>query len=258
MLAPAASATGRITLVGAGPGSADLLTFRAADRLRHADAVYYDRLVDPAVLALANPRATCIFAGKEVGAHAWPQERINRAICADALAGLHVVRLKSGDPGIFGRAAEEIAAARACGIPVEVVPGITAASAAAASLCAPLTERGRTERLTLATATCRPGETWGGLAGVLVPGTTMALYMAMHRLPQVQADLRALGLPEDHPVLIAAHAETPRACHLATTLGGLVADAARARIGNPAVIFIRHPHGAPAAHPAPSAACVPA
>jgi uroporphyrin-III C-methyltransferase len=158
-LRPTAPHLGRISLVGAGPGAADLLTYRAVERMRAADVIFYDRLVEPEVLAMAGPRPKRVFVGKEVGAHSWPQDRINRAITAAALSGQQVVRLKSGDPSVFGRACEEIAAARAFGIEVEVIPGITAA----ASLCQPLTERGLTDRLVLATATCRPGDLSSGL-----------------------------------------------------------------------------------------------
>jgi uroporphyrin-III C-methyltransferase len=237
----AAPKSGHIALVGAGPGAADLLTLRAVTRMRAADVIYYDRLVEAEVLAMAGPGPRRIFVGKEVGAHSWPQDRINAAITTEALSGLRVVRLKSGDPSIFGRAGEEIAAARALGIPVEIIPGITAASAGAASLCRPLTERGQTERLVLATATCRPGDTWAGLEGVLLPGTMLALYMAMHRLQNVQAALRTAGLADTHPVMIAAHIGTFRERMLETSLGRLCADVARDGIGNPAIIYVSVP-----------------
>jgi uroporphyrin-III C-methyltransferase len=232
---------GHIALVGAGPGAADLLTLRAVERMRAADVIYYDRLVAAEVLAMAGPRARRIFVGKEVGAHSWPQDRINAAITAAALSGLHVVRLKSGDPSIFGRAGEEIAAARAFGIAVEIIPGITAASAGAASLCRPLTERGQTERLVLATATCRPGDAWSGLDGMLQPGTMLALYMAMHRLGDVQSALRSAGLCDGHAVLIAAHIGTPRETSLDTTVSRLCADVQLHGIGSPAIIYVSVP-----------------
>lgn len=237
------AARGRISLVGAGPGAADLLTLRAVDRMRAADVIFHDRLVEPAVLDMAGPRARRVFVGKEVGAHTWPQARIDAAITAAALAGLAVVRLKSGDPSVFGRACEEIAAARAMGIPVEIIPGITAASAGAASLCRPLTERGQTERVVFATATCRPGDAAPVLAGAVQPGTTLALYMAMHRLAAVQADLLAAGVAPGAEVMIVAHVATARERQVQTTLGALVADVRSSGIGNPAVIFLRIPRG---------------
>lgn len=227
---------GRIALVGAGPGAADLLTTRALNRLREADVVFHDRLVSPEVLALTPARKVDV--GKAVGANHWPQPRINCVVIAAALSGLRVVRLKSGDPSVFGRACEEIAAARLAGVPVEIVPGITAASAAAAALTRPLTERGQTERLVLATATCRPGET-ADLAGSFRPGTTLALYMAMHRLPAVEAELLATGAPETCTVEIVQQAGTAAERILTTVLRGMAAAAAD--MTNPAILLIRWP-----------------
>ncbi|WP_226781393.1 SAM-dependent methyltransferase [Oceaniglobus trochenteri] len=120
--------TGRITLVGAGPGARDLLTLRAVERLQEADVIFHDRQVDDDMLDLARRDAERIFVGKHPGAHPWPQDRINRMIVAEARKGRSVVRLKSGDPGILGRADQEIRAARTAGIPVELVPGVAAAS----------------------------------------------------------------------------------------------------------------------------------
>ncbi|WP_126974630.1 uroporphyrinogen-III C-methyltransferase [Frigidibacter oleivorans] len=243
-LTPAPPARGHVALVGAGPGAADLLTLRALDRIRRADVVLFDRLVEPEVLALIPDRAARLFVGKEVGACAWPQERIDAAIVAFALAGQRVVRLKSGDPSIFGRAAEEIAAVRAHGIEVEIVPGITAASALAASTTRPLTERGQTDRLVLATATCRPGEPWQDCD--LRPGTTLALYMAMHRLAAVAADMAAAGLGPDTGIEIVSRISTPAERRLETTLGRLLADVEASGIGNPAIVLVRVPKTAAA------------
>lgn len=239
LLHPATSRKGTISLVGAGPGAADLLTFRAVDRMRRADVIFYDRLVEPEVLAMAGPRPKRVFVGKEVGAHSWPQDRINRAITAAALSGHQVVRLKSGDPSVFGRACEEIAAARAFGIEVEVIPGITAASAAAASLCQPLTERGLTDRLVLATATCRPGDLTSGLADLARPGTTLAIYMGMQRLSDVAAELSAAGLAPDTEVVITANASRASEVTLVSTLARFAAEAPAKGIRNPAIIFVR-------------------
>jgi uroporphyrin-III C-methyltransferase len=238
---PQSPGAGRITLVGAGPGAPDLLTLRAIRCLQQADIVFYDRLVDPEALAFAPASAQRVFVGKEVGAHSWPQPRINQAIVAAALRGLRVVRLKSGDPSVFGRAAEEIAAAHAHGIAVEVIPGITAALAAAASICQPLTERGVTDRLVLATATCRPGEEMSDIADLARPGTALVFYMAMHRLDELAAKLAAQGVAPGHPVTVAANVAQPSARALRTTLAGMAGDCAAAGVRNPAVVMLTLP-----------------
>lgn len=229
---------GSIALVGAGPGAADLLTLRALRCLGQADIIFYDRLVDPDVLGFARPDADRVFVGKEVGAHSWPQDRINAVIVAAALAGKRVVRLKSGDPSIFGRAAEEINAARAHGIGVEIIPGVTAASAAAAHLCQPLTERGITDRVVLATATCRPGEKMSDVADIAKPGTTLVFYMAMKQLAQLSQDLVAAGVAPDQPVTIAAHVSLHHAQSLQTTVAAMSVDCTLAGLRNPAIITI--------------------
>ena len=120
---PEETGVGHIALVGAGPGARDLLTMRAVDRLQEADVIFYDRLVDPGVLELARRDAERVFVGKEVGGHAWPQEKISAVVVAEARKGRRVVRLKSGDPSIFGRATEELTAAELANIPVEIRPG---------------------------------------------------------------------------------------------------------------------------------------
>lgn len=243
----APKAEGHIALVGAGPGARDLLTLRAVQRLQQADVVYYDRLVDPEVLELARRDCDRVFVGKEVGAHSWPQDKIDRIIVASAQQGLRVVRLKSGDPSVFGRATEELQAARAAGIEVEIVPGITAASAAAASISAPLTVRGETDTLILSTGTTRPGDDAPDHRNLARPGTTMAFYMAVERAARVQADLLAAGTPADCPVDIVAHASTAREQHVETTLSDLAEAVARNEIHSPAILFVRYPkHLAPA------------
>jgi uroporphyrin-III C-methyltransferase/precorrin-2 dehydrogenase/sirohydrochlorin ferrochelatase len=233
----AVEAGGRIDLVGAGPGARDLLTLRAVQRLQEADVIFYDRLVDPGVLELARRDAERIFAGKEVGACAWPQDRIDRAIVSEARRGRRVVRLKSGDPSIFGRAAEELDAARAAGVPCEIVPGITAASAAAAALGRPLTERGETDRLVLATGACRPGDADPDWAAMLTPGTTLALYMAAGRAAEIAGRLRAAGLPGEIEVEIAASASTESESLRRISLATLGDEA----IGAPALLLLRRP-----------------
>ena len=248
--------TGHIALVGAGPGARDLLTMRAVQRLQAADVIFYDRLVDPEVLELARRDADRVYVGKEVGACAWPQDRIDRLIVAEAAQGRRVVRLKSGDPSVFGRACEEIAAATAAGLEVEIVPGITAASAAAAALGRPLTERGETDTFVITTGTCRPEDAEPDRALLARPGTSVAFYMAVEKAALVQADLVAAGAPVACPVDIVASVSTGSQRHVSTTLGALADTVAQNGIESPALLMVRYPKSmaASVSQPVPSAA----
>ena len=232
---------GTIALVGAGPGAADLLTLRALRLLQEADIVYYDRLVDPAVLELARRDAERVFVGKEVGASSWPQDRINAVIVAAARQGQKVVRLKSGDPGIFGRLSEELQAAADAGIPVQIVPGITAASAAAASLNRGLTERGATDRVMFASATCQPGDPEPDWAAMIQPGTALAVYMGVAKAETIVAAMLAAAVPPALPVEVVCHASTPRETIFTCTLGTLAQTLDQRQATNPAIIFLRWP-----------------
>lgn len=219
--APDQGNNGHISLVGAGPGARDLLTLRAVERLQEADVIFYDRLVDPEVLELARRDAERIFVGKHVGAHAWPQDRICAMIVAEAARGRKVVRLKSGDPGIFGRATEELQAARAAGISIDIVPGVTAASAAGAALGHSLTERGVTDTLVIATGTgCseNPHPDSTRLSG---PGTTTAFYMAVGQAGRIAQALMGQGLPKDSPVDLCANISKQNEHLVRTTLQDL-------------------------------------
>ena len=243
-----AASQGCISLVGAGPGARDLLTLRAVQRLQEADVIFYDRLVDPQVLELARRDATRIFVGKEVGANSWPQDRINGVIVAAARKGQRVVRLKSGDPGIFGRAEEELEAARRAGIPIEIVPGITAAIAAAASLGRALTERGQTDHLVFATGTCCTEADRPDWAAMLTPGATLAVYMAVGRLAELRANLLAAGHAADMEVEIVSKASQPGERRLKTTLVRMEADAVANAIFSPAILILRRAKAQPDAN----------
>lgn len=232
---------GRISLVGAGPGAADLLTLRAVSRLQEADVVFYDRLVDAEVLDLARPDAERVFVGKHVGAHAWPQDRINGVIVAEALKGRHVVRLKSGDPGIFGRATEELDAARSAGIPVDMVPGVTAASAAGSALGRSLTERGATNVLVLATGTGCADDPTPDSTRLSGPGTTTALYMAVRQADRIAANWMRQGLPATARVDVAVDVSKPSERHLETTVDTLVADLAGHGVTGCAILLVTWP-----------------
>lgn len=240
-IAADAPGQGHVALVGAGPGARDLLTFRAARRIEQADVVLYDRLVDPEVVALAREDAEVIYVGKAVGANAWPQPKIDALIEEKARQGLRVVRLKSGDPSVFGRAVEELEAADRAGVPCEIIPGVTAASAAAASILQPLTARGETDTFLLSTGMPRPGDADPDRRGCARPGMSMAFYMAVEKAGRVQADLLAAGLPPEAPADIVSCAATERERHAACTLGALAQTIEAEGLPSPAILFVRWP-----------------
>ena len=244
---PDASGGGHIALVGAGPGARDLLTLRAVERLQEADVIYYDRLVDPDVLELARRDAERVFVGKDVGAHAWPQDRITSLIVAEARQGRRVVRLKSGDPSIFGRATEEMEAAKAAGIPIEIVPGVTAASAAAASLTRSLTERGGTDTVVLTTGMCRPGDPDPDWAACVRPGTTIAVYMGARSAGRISASLLKGGARPATPVDIACDISTTRQRLIRTNIQCLDKALQDNAVTGTALILVRFPKSLQAA-----------
>lgn len=232
-------APGTVWLVGAGPGDPELLTRKAERLIRNASVIFYDALVGPGVLALAPRDTRLVSVGKRAGRHSKDQKTIDVLIVEAALAGGRVVRLKGGDPSIFGRAAEELDACRAAGLAVHICPGITAASAAAASLNLSLTLRGLARRLTFVTAHARGGEElaldWQALAD---PQTTLAIYMGKAAAPVVSARLIAAGLPAATPVVLVENASLPEERHFATRLD-LLPLAARAALGDgPTVILV--------------------
>jgi len=201
--------------------------------------VFYDALVGPGVLALIPDGVRVISVGKRSGRHSKDQKSIDALIVEAALAGERVVRLKGGDPAIFGRATEELDACRSAGVPVRICPGITAASAAAASLNLSLTLRGLARRLTYVTAHARAGEAldldWKTLAD---PLATLAIYMGKAAAAEVTAKLIAAGLAAETPVVLVENASLPDERHFATRLA-LLPLAARTALGNgPAVILI--------------------
>jgi uroporphyrin-III C-methyltransferase len=232
-------ARGSVWLVGAGPGDPELLTRKAERLIRAASVVFHDALVGPGVLGLAAPDTRLVHVGKRAGRHSKDQATIDQLIVAAALAGESVVRLKGGDPAIFGRATEELEACRAAGIPVSICPGVTAASAAAASLGHSLTLRGLARKLVFVTAHARAGESldldWGALAD---PAATLAIYMGKAAAGEVSRELIAHGLAPDTPVAIVENASLPNEQTLTTRLD-LLSLAARACSGTgPALLLI--------------------
>jgi uroporphyrin-III C-methyltransferase len=219
---PPRKMTGSATLVGAGPGDPDLLTLRAVKAIQRADAVLFDALIDPAILDLARPGARRIDVGKRCGRHAMNQTAINRLIVTLAQSGARVVRLKGGDPFVFGRGGEELDSLRAAGVPVEVVPGVTAACAAAASLQIPLTHRDVARSLHFVTGHGCDGEVpahdWRALAA---SGGTIAAYMASKTFRQVAANLIEAGLPGSTQAVAIENASRPNEIHVHGTLATL-------------------------------------
>lgn len=232
---------GHIALVGAGPGARDLLTLRAVDRIERADVVFYDRLVDQEVLDLIRPQTELVFVGKHVGAHSWPQEQINQRIVAEALNGRRVVRLKSGDPGIFGRASEELEAAGAAGISIELIPGVTAASAASASLGKSLTERGVANTLVFATGTGCANDPMPDCTRLAGPGTTTAFYMSVRQADRISKDLIKRGLPPETLVDICVDVSKQTEKHVATSVRTLSEAIRSNRIKGCAILLVTWP-----------------
>ncbi len=230
---------GRATLVGAGPGSPDLLTLRAARAIGAADAVLYDALIDPAILELAPPTARRIDVGKRCGRHAMNQAAINALILRLAREGLHVVRLKGGDPFVFGRGGEELDTLRAAGIPVEVVPGVTAACAAAASLQIPLTHRDVARSLHLITGHGAdgtvPAHDW---AALVQGGGTVCAYMARRTLARVAAAMMAAGMAGDTPAVAVESASRPEERHVTATLATLSDQLEADAVEGPTIVII--------------------
>lgn len=236
--APGQTREGTIALVGAGPGARDLLTLRAVARLQEADVIFYDRLVDQDVLELARRDAERVFVGKVVGAHSWPQDRINQVMVAEASKGRRVVRLKSGDPGIFGRLEEELAAAEAAGITCEIVPGVTAASGAAASLGVPLTHRGSTDTLVLATGHLKQKGELPDIASHIRPGARLCVYMGVRNAAALADLVRAQGAPDDTPVEIVVEATKASQKIIRTNLAGMSAEIALQGVTGCAMIML--------------------
>ncbi|HTW25302.1 MAG TPA: uroporphyrinogen-III C-methyltransferase [Candidatus Baltobacteraceae bacterium] len=215
--------TGTVHLVGAGPGDPELLTVKAHRLLAQTDVVLHDDLVPAAILALAGPQAEIINVGKRCGAKGITQGEIDALMIGYARRGLGVVRLKSGDPGIFGRLAEEMDALSAAGVPFDIVPGITAGLGAAASLRVSLTDRRKSARVVVVTGHHahkgrRERPDWKHLAQ---GDATLVIYMPGHDFASLREEFLAAGLPDDLPAAIVSHATTPQQRHEYTTVRDL-------------------------------------
>lgn len=230
---------GRIYLVGAGPGDPELLTIKAARLLDRADAIIYDRLVSDEILDLANPFAERVYVGKSTGSHSLKQSEINTLLVHMARKHGHIVRLKGGDPYIFGRGGEEAEWLSLHNVPFEVVPGITAAAGCMAQLNLPLTHRGLATGVRFVTghmqADIEPHHDWRSLAD---PDTTLAIYMGVKTMPVIAGKLLEHGLPTDTPVMIIENGSTPDQRHFRSTLGNVCDDLNRLDFDPPCMIVI--------------------
>lgn len=237
LAAHSADAAGEVWLIGAGPGAEDLLTLRAQRLLQAADVIVHDQLVPEAVIEMGRRDAERISVGKKKGHHSFTQAQINALIVRLAREGKRVARLKSGDPMVFGRAGEEIAALRKAGVPYQIVPGISAALAAAADTATPVTLRKVSSGVILATAHGAEGEEldhWAALAG---SGMTLALYMGKSIAMETASKLLRRGMRPDLPVGVVVNAGRRDRSLYRATLGEIAVDGAEMAEG-PAVIFI--------------------
>ncbi|MDX5359922.1 MAG: siroheme synthase CysG [Alphaproteobacteria bacterium] len=249
---------GFVWLVGAGPGAADLLTLRAQRVLQAADVIVHDSLVPDEVVAMGRRDAVRIFAGKRKGRPSPKQEEIDALIVAHAREGARVVRLKGGDPMVYGRAGEEIAALEAAGIGYEIVPGVTSALAAAAEAALPLTLRGVASSLVFVTGHGAGGTDaapWPALVG---QGATIAVYMGKTVAGEAARRLRDAGLPERTPVAAIENASRPQMRLLGGVLADLPALAARGDLGGPVLILIGEALAGRLGHAEPLAMATPA
>jgi len=232
--------SGYVYLVGAGPGDPDLLTLKAVKALQRADVILIDDLAGDAVLEHANPVARVVHVGKRGGCQSTPQDFIERLMVAEAKAGRVVVRLKGGDPFIFGRGGEECAALRLANIRHEVINGISSGLAAPTSLGIPLTHRDVCHGAILVTGHSGDGQddsgpNWRALAATGLP---LVIYMGITQAVHIQHELLAGGLAPDTPVAVIQHASRPNQRELITTLAELVANIRSSGIGSPGIIVV--------------------
>ncbi len=232
---------GTCTLVGAGPGDPELLTLKAVKAIGAATVLFVDDLVNDAILGHARPGARIVYVGKRGGCKSTPQAFIEKLMLMAVNEGENVVRLKGGDPFIFGRGGEEVEHLRAAGVPVTVVNGITAGLAGLTSLGAPLTHRAHAHGVVFITGHAKPGDAgtdWRQLAATARNARlTLVIYMGVSGAGHIEQELLT-GLPADTPVAIIQHASLPQQRHAITTLGRLHATITREKLASPSVIVV--------------------
>jgi uroporphyrin-III C-methyltransferase len=236
-----ADSIGTVYLVGAGPGDPELITVRGQRLVQQADVVIYDRLVPPQLLRQTQPQAELIYAGKSPGHHVLRQAQINALLIDRARKGNMVVRLKGGDPSVFGRAGEEMAVLRQAEIPYVIVPGVTSAVAGAAGAGVSLTRRGVSSLVVLATGTEAAdggapgsGTKWNALGDI---GGTLVFYMAVKQLTNITSALIRAGRPPEEPALVIQEAYTAREKIVVGTLADIAAKSHAAAIQPPALFI---------------------
>jgi uroporphyrin-III C-methyltransferase len=233
--------TGKVTLVGAGPGDPELLTLKALKAIRAATVLLVDDLVSPEIVAYASPAARIVHVGKRGGCKSTPQAFIERLMIMAAREGEDVVRLKGGDPFIFGRGGEEVEHLNAAGVQVEIVNGITSGLAAVTSLGVPLTHREHAHGVVFVTGhahTGSQGTDWRALAATARDAKlTLVIYMGVSGAARIQEELLS-GLPASTPVAVVQYASLPNQRHAVTTLGELEATIAREQLASPSVIVV--------------------
>lgn len=234
----AVPAKGRVSLVGAGPGDPELLTLKAHRKIQEADVIVYDRLVGAGILEMARRDAVRIPVGKIPYEASPKQSDINAILIREASKGLHVVRLKGGDPYIFGRGGEEQAALLAAGIAVDVVPGITAALGCAASAKRPLTQRGHNRSITLLTGASETGLAEHDWATLAKSGNVLAIYMGLANCGDISAALLDGGINPSTPVTIIENGTLPNERALETTIGGLWETVQTNGVTGPSLIYV--------------------
>lgn len=231
---------GKVYLVGAGPGDPGLFTIKGKTLLEVADVVVYDALVSPQILAMINPNAEKIHAGKRRGFHTMDQEEITQLLIEKALEDAIVVRLKGGDPFVFGRGGEEMQDLLAAGVAVEVVPGVTAGIAAPAYAGIPLTHRDYSSSVTFVTGheaagKYRPEVNWRAIARA---AETIVIYMGVHNLPYIVSELTAGGLSPETPVALVRWGTCPEQEELIGTLGAIAQQVEATGFTSPAIVVI--------------------